>query len=282
MSFKKDLILLLKPYYSINILLSLSYILCKKVPFVCGILFPGSYPQCELDTRESEILFFLLIVVMMKTKKSGSVTMINYLTSSFIYNKVANMILWFYADVRMGIIFSVICIFFAMVFPEPTYSGPDKVVYFRTAAGLEEQLERDRRVTWLVVFYTAWNPACVTFAPIFAELSAEYGLENLKFGKIDVGRYPDAAKKYNVNDSSMSRQLPTLILFKDGKEVTRRPGFDNKGKVIKFFFSGDNVKASFDLNNLYNECKSNPLKKRKPLTERTEMTETVNNHVKSE
>jgi thioredoxin-like negative regulator of GroEL len=64
-----------------------------------------------------------------------------------------------------------------------------------------------------------------------------YVLENLKFGKIDVGRYPDAAKKYNINDSSMSRQLPTVILFKNGKEVTRRPAADNRGKLIKFFFS---------------------------------------------
>jgi hypothetical protein len=52
-----------------------------------------------------------------------------------------------------------------------------------------------------------------------------------------VGRYPDAAKKYNISDSSMSRQLPTVILFKGGKEVTRRPAVDNRGKLIKFFFS---------------------------------------------
>lgn len=29
----------------------------------------------------------------------------------------------------------------------------------------------------------------------------------------------------------------------------------------------DNVKAAFDLNNLYSECKSNPLKKKKEITE---------------
>lgn len=64
-----------------------------------------------------------------------------------------------------------------------------------------------------------------------------YALENLKFGKIDVGRYPDAAKRYGINDSSMSRQLPTVILFRGGKEVTRRPAADDRGKLIKFFFT---------------------------------------------
>lgn len=60
--------------------------------------------------RESEILFFLLIVVVIRTKKTGSVTMINYLTSSFMYNKVANLILWFYADIRLGIIYGILFI----------------------------------------------------------------------------------------------------------------------------------------------------------------------------
>ncbi|KDR21125.1 Thioredoxin-related transmembrane protein 2-like protein, partial [Zootermopsis nevadensis] len=237
MSLKDDLILLLKPYYFVNILLSLSYLAAKKLPFVCSILFPTASPQCELDTRESEILFFLLIVVVIRTKKAGSVTMINYLTSSFMYNKVANLILWFYADIRLGIGYGILFILFGMLLPEPTYSGPENVVYFRTAAGLEEELERDKRITWLVVFYTVWNPSCTNFAPTFAKLSAQYVLDNLKFGKIDVGRYPDAAKKYNISDSSMSHQLPTVILFKGGKEVTRRPAADNRGKLIKFFFS---------------------------------------------
>lgn len=58
--------------------------------------------------RESEILFFLMIVVMLRTRKAGSVTMINYLSSSFIYSKVANLILWFYADVRMGVAYSIL------------------------------------------------------------------------------------------------------------------------------------------------------------------------------
>lgn len=59
-----------------------------------------------------------------------------------------------------------------LVLPEPTYQGPENVIYLRGANGLQEEL-RDTRVVWLVAFYTAWNPACVTFAPIFSELSAE-------------------------------------------------------------------------------------------------------------
>lgn len=139
--------------------------------------------------------------------------------------------------------------------PEPTYSGPDNVIYFRGLNGLEEELKHTNRV-WLVAFYTVWNPACVNFAPIFAQLSNEYYLDNLRFGKIDIGRYPDAGKKYHVSDSSMSKQLPTLIMFKDGKEYVRRPIGDSKGKLIRFLFSQENIIAAFDLKNLYEHYKN--------------------------
>lgn len=64
-----------------------------------------------------------------------------------------------------------------------------------------------------------------------------YGVDNLKFGKIDVGRYPEAAKKFAISDASTSKQLPTLILFRNGEEVIRRPYVDAKGKVTRFFFT---------------------------------------------
>jgi hypothetical protein len=50
MSLKDDLILLLKPYYLFNVLMSLSYLAAKKLPFVCSLVFPTASPQCELDT----------------------------------------------------------------------------------------------------------------------------------------------------------------------------------------------------------------------------------------
>lgn len=258
MSLKEDLKQLLKPYYIFNIILSLSYIICRKTPGICNYLFDAE--ECEFDGRETEILFFLIIVIMIRSRKTGSVTMINYLSSSFIYTKVANLILWFSADFIMGIIYAIIFILMGLLLPAPAYSGPDKVIYFHGQNSLEDELVRNKQVTWIITFYTVWNPACVTFAPIFAKLSSDYCLDNLKFGKIDVGRYPEAGVKYRVNDSSLSKQLPTIIVFKEGKEVDRRPLIDGKGKVIKFLFSRENVEAAFDLRNVYESCKADSKK----------------------
>lgn len=257
MALKQDFFQLLRPYYVINILLSLSYIMFKRIPLLCNYFFGD---QCEFDGRETEILFFLIIVVMIRTRKAGSVSMINYLSSSFIYTKIANLILWFNADLIMGIVYGIVFIFGAFLIPEPVYSGQDKVIYFRGLQNLDEELQRDKNAVWLVTFYTVWNPTCVNFAPIFSKLSNDYGLNNLRFAKIDIGRYPDAGKKYKVSDSSLSKQLPTLVLFKNGKEDLRRPIVDAKNQVVRFPFSEDSVKNVFGLNALYESCKSSVTK----------------------
>jgi thioredoxin-like negative regulator of GroEL len=68
-----------------------------------------------------------------------------------------------------------------MLLPEPTYQGPENIVYFR-ANGLEDELQRDSHVTWMVAFFAPWSPSCINFTPIFAKLSSKYHLPNLKFG----------------------------------------------------------------------------------------------------
>ena len=94
-----------------------------------------------------------------------------------------------------------------MLLPEPTYKGPENITYFR-ANSLAEELARDTKVesvqlivdislslkvVWIVTFYAAWSPACINFTSVFSKLSADYGLPNLKFGKVDVGRYSSLA-----------------------------------------------------------------------------------------
>ncbi|KAL9924661.1 thioredoxin-related transmembrane protein 2 homolog [Glossina fuscipes] len=274
MSMGKQFRTLAQPYYWMNILMALSYLLAKKTKPICSMVFAGD-DMCELDSRENEILFFLLIVIMIRSRKTGSVNMINYLSSSFIYTKVANAILWAYSDFRYGLAFLLLCILVGMLLPEPTYKGPEHITYFRTIQAFEDELAQNKRINWLVCFYTVWNPNCVNFAPIFAELSAEYNFDTLKFGKFDIGRFPEIAQKYRISDSSLSRQLPTVILFKNGKEVERHPKVDAKGKLLKFFFSADNVRASFDLNNLYKQCVEDKLKQSKPQQIMNSTTNTI-------
>jgi len=248
----EDLKTLLHPYYIVNIILSISFLTCKLIPPVCEIVFAG---DCLFEMRETEILFFLLMIVMIRARKTGSLNVVSYLTNAFVYCKVANTVLWFFFYKPYGLLYLFLFLLQGFLLPQPTYSGPQKILYFRDGKSFREDISREKKTTWLIEFYAAWNPACVNFAPIFAELSEKYHLDNFKFGKVDVGRFPEIAADFNISDSPFSKQLPTLVLFKEGSPEMYRPLVDNNGKLAKFIFNKENVVTTFDLNNLHMEHK---------------------------
>lgn len=85
----KEVKCLLHPYYWINIILSVSFVFLRLMNPFCQFLFGPGTEACELDMRENEILFFLLIIIMVKSRKSGAThSAVSYLASGFIYAKV--------------------------------------------------------------------------------------------------------------------------------------------------------------------------------------------------
>ena len=64
-------------------------------------------------------------------------------------------------------------------------------------------------------------------------LWSRYSSSSLQFGRIDVNKWPDLAVENRISVSTLSWQLPTLILFQNGEEVMRLPPIDDNGNVTK-------------------------------------------------
>ncbi|XP_062432215.1 thioredoxin-related transmembrane protein 2 isoform X2 [Rhea pennata] len=223
---------LARPYYPLSALLATAFLLVRKLPPLCRGL-PSQREDgnpCDFDWREVEILMFLSAIVMMKNRRS--ITVEQHIGNIFMFSKVANAILFFRLDIRMGLLYLTLCIVFLMTCKPPLYMGPEYIKYFSDKT-IDEELERDKRVTWIVEFFANWSSECQSFAPIFADLSL----------------------KYKVSTSPLTKQLPTLILFQGGTETMRRPQIDKKGRAVSWTFSEENVIREFNLNELYQKSK---------------------------
>ena len=86
----------------------------------------------------------------------------------------------------------------------------------------EEVLNKEGFV--LVDFYAEWCGPCRMLSPVMIEIASERN--DLIVGKVNVDDDGDLAYKYDVSS------IPTMIVFKDGKEYKRMVGFRSKAAIL--------------------------------------------------
>lgn len=77
----------------------------------------------------------------------------------------------------------------------------------------------------LVDFWATWCGPCLQLAPVISSI-AEEQQGNISVGKVDTDKNKELSQQYSI------QFLPTVILFKDGKEVERFIGVQSKNDYL--------------------------------------------------
>ena len=85
-----------------------------------------------------------------------------------------------------------------------------------------EVIESEKTV--LVDFWAPWCGPCRNLSPVIDEIAEER--TDIKVGKINVDDNKDLARKFKV------MAIPTVLVFRNGEEVNRSVGPENKEEVL--------------------------------------------------
>jgi thioredoxin 1 len=75
-------------------------------------------------------------------------------------------------------------------------------------------------------FWAEWCVPCHMVSPVVEEIGSEKG-DDLKVAKLNIDDNPQAARTYGV------MSIPSLILFKSGREVARVIGAKPKDAILR-------------------------------------------------
>jgi len=76
----------------------------------------------------------------------------------------------------------------------------------------------------LIDFHATWCGPCKMLSPIIQEIKEDFG-DKIRVIKIDVDKNPELSKKLEI------MSMPTMMIFKNGKNLWRTVGVQTKSAI---------------------------------------------------
>mmetsp|Transcript_29302 Transcript_29302/g.93923 ORF Transcript_29302/g.93923 Transcript_29302/m.93923 type:complete len:267 (-) Transcript_29302:1736-2536(-) len=240
------------PYYIANFALLASYVPWRLSLPAAALTGQAMWLEGVL-TREMEVYCVVVVLILTRVRRSASWEEV--LRRAITIAKFAELALLYMMDRR---VFGAYLVLMALLFLMPAPRRDDDpnvkpLTELEFASQVRKATGDDAATpTWLVCFTADWCEDANLFRPIFSRLAAKYGGapragRRFAFGLVDVVYSREVAREFQINDTYMTRQLPTVILFHRGREIRRLPAFKSDGSVVGGRIAYEDAVSYFEL-----------------------------------
>ena len=200
--------------------------------------------------REDSFLTILVTIILLRYVRYFS-NWDKFICEVFFYSKFAISILLFLISKKIFVWYILACLIIWLLLKFPKYNGPSNIIEIPNYETFNEIIDKlqqkpnekshrrsHNNVTnaidnyLFVIFYSNYSYDCLYTEELFANLSIKYYSTNLIFAKMNVDLNEFFVEKLGIN-LHHNVTLPYMIMFKNGKELERLPGYDEKGKPKK-------------------------------------------------